>query len=460
MALFHLEAKIHSKKTKSGETKSISSVVAYRHCFAMGDYDYSKKEGFITSFMLFPEEVINTALQNLAGPNFSKLLSEATPEQLEILKSQVTKSIMDGDPKNFWQAIEAKEKRKDSQFCEELIISLQHELSVEENVKNLKALVNEHYIKRGLAADICVHDSGDNLHAHVLISQRPLTSIGMDLEGKPTYEFGNKLRDQHFSKFGKMDQITPVREMWADLCNASFKEAGLDLSISHETLVKQRERALEAGNEILAAELDREPVKHIYRESAEDLRIKTEQAIRRNEEIAKQNEIAIELGLDKEPGYSPAEPVPMPMSFKERLEQRKKNRLEVIANNVARYIKDRVNKYRPILSKALHRARSVAATVAASVGNKKSRLVNQITSNNFLEARDNVREIEVLGNFKQRQLESIRRNQENALAEKANKLLNDIEIELKTKIEKKPATKRQLWFDYSIQRQYKPDWAK
>lgn len=87
-------------------------------------------------------------------------------------------------------------------------------------------------------------------------------------------------------------------------------------------------------------------------------------------------------------------------------------------------------------------------------------MVNQITSNNFAAARDHVREIEVFGNLKRKQLESARRNQENALAEKTQRLLNDIEIELKTQVEKKPVTKRQLWFDYSIQRQYKPDWAK
>ena len=457
MALFHLESKFHSKTTKSGNAKSVSSIVAYRHCFAFGDFDYSQKSGFVTSFMLFPENVINDALKNLEGPNFGKLLSEATPEQLEVLKAQVAQSIQNGNVKNFWKAVEAKEKRKDAQLCEELIISLQHELSIEENIKNLKELINSNYISRGLAADICLHNPGDNLHAHVLITQRPITSIGMDIEGQPVYEFGNKLRDQHFSVHGKMDQITPIREQWANLCNASFEAAGLDLSISHETLAKQREKAIEAGNEILAAELDREPVKHIFMENAEILAMKAKQVERRNEEIEKMNQTAIELGLEIEP--TPLLEVPA-KTFKGLIEQRKQNRIKEITENVVRYIKDRANKYSSVISKARNRAASVASTVAAAIRDKKSRLVNQITSNNFLEARDNVREIEVLGNFKQRQLESIRRNQENALAEKTQRLLNDIEIELKNKVEKKPATKRQLWFDYSIQRQYKPEWAK
>lgn len=457
MALFHLESKFHSKTTKSGNAKSVSSIVAYRHCFAFGDFDYSQKSGFVTSFMLFPENVINDALKNLEGPNFAKFLSEATPEQLEVLKAQVTQSIQNGNVKNFWKAVEAKEKRKDAQLCEELIISLQHELSIEENIKNLKELINTNYISRGLAADICLHNPGDNLHAHVLITQRPVTSIGMDIEGQPVYEFGNKLRDQHFSVHGKMDQITPIREQWANLCNASFEAAGLDLSISHETLAKQREKAIEAGNEMLAAELDREPVKHIFMENAEILAMKAKQVERRNEEIEKMNQTAIELGLEIEP--TPLLEVPA-RTFRGLIEQRKQNRLEVITNNVIRYIKDRANKYSSVISKARDRAASVASTVAAAIRDKKLRMVNQITSNNFAAARDHVREIEVFGNLKRKQLESARRNQENALAEKTQRLLNDIEIELKTQVEKKPVTKRQLWFDYSIQRQYKPDWAK
>lgn len=457
MALFHLESKFHSKTTKSGNAKSVSSIVAYRHCFAFGDFDYSQKSGFVTSFMLFPENVINDALKNLEGPNFGKLLSEATPEELNVLREQVTHSIQNGNVKNFWKAVEAKEKRKDAQLCEELIISLQHELSVEENIKNLKELINTNYISRGLAADICLHNPGDNLHAHVLITQRPVTSIGMDIEGQPVYEFGNKLRDQHFSIHGKMDQITPIREQWANLCNASFEAAGLDLSISHETLAKQREKAIEAGNEMLAAELNREPVKHIFMENAEILAMKAKQVERRNEEIEKMNQAAIELGLEIEP--TPLLEVPA-RTFRGLIEQRKQNRIKEITENVIGYIKNRASQYSSVISKARNRAASVASTVAAAIRNKKLGMVNQVITDNFKSARDNVREIEVFGNLKRKQLENLRRNQENALAEKANKLLNDIEIELKTKIEKKPATKRQLWFDYSIQRQYKPDWAK
>lgn len=457
MALFHLESKFHSKTTKSGNAKSVSSIVAYRHCFAFGDFDYSQKSGFVTSFMLFPEEVINAALQNLEGPNFAKLLSEATPEELNVLREQVTHSIQNGNVKNFWKAVEAKEKRKDAQLCEELIISLQHELSIEENIKNLKELINSNYINRGLAADICIHNPGDNLHAHILITQRPVTSIGMDIEGQPVYEFGNKLRDQHFSVHGKMDQITPIREQWANLCNASFEKAGLDISISEKSLKAQREIALEAGNEMLAAELDREPVKHIFMENAEILAMKAKQVERRNQEITKQNEIAAELGLEVEP--APLLEVPA-RTFRGLIEQRKQNRIKEITENVVRYIKNRAGQYSSIISKVRVRAAGTAATVAASVRNRSQGLLNKIISNNFAAARDHVREITVLGNLKQRQLESARRNQENAYAEKTQRLLNDIEIELKTQVEKKPATKRQLWFDYSIQRQYKPDWAK
>ncbi|MWQ33801.1 hypothetical protein GFL08_11100 [Glaesserella parasuis] len=42
------------------------------------------------------------------------------------------------------------EKRKDAQYCMEMEISLQHELTLEENLKNLRTLLDNHYIKKGL----------------------------------------------------------------------------------------------------------------------------------------------------------------------------------------------------------------------------------------------------------------------------------------------------------------------
>lgn len=443
MALFHLESKFHGKTTKSGGAKSVSSIVAYRHCFAMDEFDYTKKKGFVTSFMLFPDEVIQKALDN---PNFDRFFDDEMTAELK-------EKIKNGDPRNFWKGIEAKETKKNAQYCEELIISLQHELSLEENIKNLKSLLNEHYVKRGLSADICIHNSkengneNDNLHAHVIFSHRPVTGIGIDLAGNPTYEFGNKIRDQHFNKGFKLDQITPVREMWAELCNNSFKEAGLDIQISAKSLVEQRKIALEKGDLQLAAELDRKPVQHIHhtQQNEEELRIKVEQTLRRNEEIRAMNQTAIDLGLDKD-GYEPAPLLEMPAAtFKEQLKIRKQKRIEVITENVIRLIKNRANQYSASISQACHRAASTATAVADDIRNGQNGLFNKIISDNFKAARSYVEQLTELGNLKRTSNELFRKHKERLEAQKTkqlqkNELINEVDQEVKQK-------RRNLWFD-------------
>lgn len=443
MALFHLESKFHGKTTKSGGAKSVSSIVAYRHCFAMDEFDYTKKQGFVTSFMLFPEDVIQKALDN---PNFDRFFdAEMTAELKEKIKN--------GDPRNFWKGIEAKETKKNAQYCEELIISLQHELSLEENIKNLKSLLNEHYVKRGLSADICIHNSkengneNDNLHAHVIFSHRPITNIGIDIEGNPTYEFGNKIRDQHFNKGFKLDQITPVREMWAELCNNSFKEAGLDIQISAKSLVEQRKIALEKGDFQLAAELDRKPVQHIHhtQQNEEELRIKVEQTLRRNEEIQAMNQTAIDLGLDKTDGYEPTPLLEMPAAtFKEQLKIRKQKRIEVITENVARFIKDRANQYASSISQACHRAASTATAVANDIRNRQNGLLNKVISNNFKAARAYVEQLTELGNLKRARADLFRKHQERLEAQKTKQLQNNLSNEVDKEVKQQ---RRNLWFD-------------
>ncbi len=443
MALFHLESKFHGKTTKSGGAKSVSSIVAYRHCFEMDGFDYTKKQGFVTSFMIFPEDVIQKALDN---PNFDRFFdAEMTAELKEKIKN--------GDPRNFWKGIEAKETKKNAQYCEELIISLQHELSLEENIKNLKSLLNEHYVKRGLSADICIHNSkengneNDNLHAHVIFSHRPITNIGIDIEGNPTYEFGNKIRDQHFNKGFKLDQITPVREMWAELCNNSFKEAGLDIQISDKSLKVQREIALEKGDFQLAAELDRKPVQHIHhtQQNEEELRIKIEQTLRRNEEIKAMNQTAIDLGLDKD-GYEPAPLLEIPAAtFKEQLKIRKEARIKEIIKNVTRFIENRANKYSSIVSQACNRAASTAAAVADDVRNRQNRLFNKVISNNFKAARAYVEQLAEFGELKRKRAELFGKHKKRLEAEKTKQLQNDLINEVDREV--KQQRRKNLWFD-------------
>lgn len=446
MALFHLESKIHSKKPGSDgkPSKSVSAIVAYRHCFQMGDYDYSKKAGLITSFVLAPES----------------------------LDPSVKSALENADPRIIWDAVDKVEKRKDAQLCQELIISLQHELSLEENIKNLKVLINENFTKKGFIVDVCVHNSKengnekDNLHAHVIFSQRAIKNVslipdltpemikaGFDPENIPMkvafIEFGNKVRDQQFYAAGaKVDQISDLREQWANLCNNSFKLANVDAEISAKSLVEQRKIALEKGDFQLAAELDREPARQIYHstEKEEELKIKREQVLRRNEDILRTNQAAIELELDKTAGYEPMKLLDIPpVTFREQLEQRKAQRIKVILENVTRFIKNRAYKYSTVLSQARARAASTVSAVSDAIRNKRFGMAYEIIRNNNLSTGINVEVTERVRNLNRNELEKSRRNQENIQAKETEQLLLDIDKEVSKQKEMK--NRRKLWFD-------------
>lgn len=464
MALFHLTSKIHGKVAKNGSEKSITAVVAYRHCFKFDDFDYTKKSGLVDSFLMLPQNIIE---QTLHGKGMDIFPGD--------MKAEIKAKIEAGNVKNLWKAIEAKEKRKDAQFCKEIEVSLQHELSLEENIQNLKTLINNHFIKKGLCADVCIHNSksGDNLHAHILITQRPLESIELDLNTmEPIYKFGNKLRDQDFFKAGaKVDQITPVREEWANLCNASFEAVGLSDRISHKTLEAQREEALAVGDFQKAAELDREPAKYIHRGTIEkaEREAEAEKAEYYNQQQAKHYETQLELVkagiLDEDLIFVPAFK-PVIRTFADKLKQRTLERARIIKENAARYFKDRTDRYSRFFRKARSRAEEIIETTksVARSARYKARLekairldiVNDEASNKF--AREVAAQLNSLEAEQQRSIEIDRRVSQSHQAELIAKSSIDLDKKLENKVDER--MKPKLWFDPYQRPELKPSWIK
>lgn len=469
MALFHLTSKIHGKVAKSGGEKSIAAVVAYRHCFKFDDFDYTKKSGLVDSFLMLPQNIIEQTLQSKG--------MEIFPGDA---KAEIIAKIEAGNVRNLWKAIEAKEKRKDAQLCQEIEVSLQHELSLEENIQNLKTLINNHFVRKGLCADVCIHNSksGDNLHAHILITQRPLESIELDLNTmEPIYKFGSKLRDQEFFKAGaKVDQITPVREEWANLCNISFEKAGIAERISHKTLEAQREEAFEAGDFLKAAELDREPVKHIYRSESflaqAEREAEAEKAEYHNEREAKHYENQLELVkagiLDEDLIFVPAFK-PVIKTFADRLKQRTLEKARIIKENAERYFKDRTDRYSRFFRKARSRAEEIIETTksVARSARYKARLEkavgmdNQELVNGNELARSIIATLDSLNAEQRASIEIDRRVSQSHQAELiAKSSATDLDKKLENKVDEKLRMKPKLWFDPYQRPEFKPSWAK
>jgi hypothetical protein len=146
----------------------------------------------------------------------------------------------------FWNAVEAKEKRKDSQLAIPYDIALPHELSLPQNIALLNEYVKTEFTDRGLVADIAIHKPDPrrdqrNVHAHILIPTRPIDEDG--LGPKPRNADSRKGWEQE-----REENIVRLRMSWADHANRHLEAAGFDVRIDHRSLEEQG--------------IDREPTRH------------------------------------------------------------------------------------------------------------------------------------------------------------------------------------------------------
>lgn len=148
------------------------------------------------------------------------------------------------DRNALWNAVEAKENRKDSRVAREFEIALPHELDENEREELARTFSQELADKFGAAVDFAIHKpdplgSEKNFHAHVLMTTRKVTAEG--LNEKTLIELKNAvlLNKDLPTTFLQMKE---VRLAWELIANEALERAGIDARIDHRSHV---ERGLE-----------------------------------------------------------------------------------------------------------------------------------------------------------------------------------------------------------------------
>lgn len=188
---------------------------------------------------------------------------------------------------NFWNEVQKKENRKNSQFARDFDIALQDELSLEQNTECLYKWIQENWASRGLCSSVAIHpphtdhkgESNKNLHAHIMVALRKVDQDG----------WTDKDREGNDRAF-----LNQVRKSWADIVNAKFKELGIEQHIDERTLEEQG--------------IEREPQKHKGV-------VKT--AIERKEQAKKWQEEQIEKALEK---INAPKPAPKKTEWEQKIE--------------------------------------------------------------------------------------------------------------------------------------------
>ena len=147
MAIYHLEAKVVSR----GAGRSAVAASAYMSCSRLyNDYDgiqhdYTKKQGLVWQQVFLPEYA---------------------PQEWQ-------------DREKLWNAVEETEKTKDSRLAREFIAALPRELDRQAQIELIRAFIQEQFVSDGMCADAAIHDTdGQNPHAHILLTVRPLDEQG------------------------------------------------------------------------------------------------------------------------------------------------------------------------------------------------------------------------------------------------------------------------------------------
>lgn len=216
MAIYHFHAQIIGRS----DGRSSVGAAAYRLGVALADeltgevFDYTRKQGVESWHTLAP-----------AG----------APDWVN-------------DPATLWNAVEAAEKRKDSQLCREVDVALPAELTHDQMKALALDFAREQWVERGMVAVLAFHDlDSHNPHFHAMLTMRDIGPEG----------FGKKNRD-----WNAKGLLETWREQWATHANTVLEAAGHSTRIDHRTLDAQKADATEREDFAAAAALDRPATKH------------------------------------------------------------------------------------------------------------------------------------------------------------------------------------------------------
>jgi len=178
--------------------------------------------------------------------------------------------------------IDRAEKRYDARTGRAVRLSLPNDKALSDNdrIQLARRYVREAFVSRGMCAIMAIHTglhtdpSQHNPHAHILLTDRPVDENGF---------CAKKDRD-----WNRTSNIHIWRKLWAEMQNELFREKGLELSVSHESLEVQgidREPTVPLGR--AATALERKGILtergNINREIAARRREQEEERIRQRE---------------------------------------------------------------------------------------------------------------------------------------------------------------------------------
>ena len=170
----------------------------------------------------------------------------------------------------FW-AEDEKNRDPNARGYREIRVALMEELSDQQNIELIETFLQRSGIKNDHVYSYAIHDkyaafdkSHRNIHAHIMFNEkiiehdRPL-SADKFFKKYSTKKDGTAIGGYKVSRYFSSKEATiSMRQLWEDIVNEKFKEAGIEKQISCKSLKDQKAEAEEEQNFLQATLLDRE----------------------------------------------------------------------------------------------------------------------------------------------------------------------------------------------------------
>lgn len=224
MALFSMRVQV----IKRSAGRSVVAAAAYRS----GERLYDQRQGMTHDYSRRGDVELTELMLPADAPEWVKGISR----------------------EDFWNCVDAFEKRKDAQTAREIRLMIPRELPPAERVALVRDYVARCFVSRGMVADICFHnkvasDGLENVHAHVMLTMRPLTSTGFGPksrhdwvahpsgqrhpDGKPVMIESNP------DSYNSAAYYEHCREAWEKTANDALARIGSEARIDRRSLVER-----------------------------------------------------------------------------------------------------------------------------------------------------------------------------------------------------------------------------
>ncbi len=156
----------------------------------------------------------------------------------EILFPKDALMVTPWDRQKFWNAVEAREKRKDSLVALLWHVALPQELSISDAVALSQSFADTLITRWSCVIDLTVRDSGSqNRIAYLLTTTRRFD--GACLGEQIDFVTNGQTRYKRGIETSQQADLLAIRSLWADMVNSALAAAGFNARVDHRSLKDQ-----------------------------------------------------------------------------------------------------------------------------------------------------------------------------------------------------------------------------